>query len=201
MGVIHSKQYTSFSLGRGKSSTAASEVIFDITQGEEGVETPPSNDSTSRRSPPFFQKRLANKQMLKLYLIHPYHSSSFKICQSSPDSLKNAIERVKSVKSLWFLQSPLPNPQASPRVEANDRHKQAHPLSTCRKVQMETPESIRASLIPGEWVSCQTCQTRTFSFPSSKLKEVPDTVRWIINQEKSELNLLRCFRLWATNFT
>ena len=26
------------------------------------------------------------------------------------------------------------------------------PLSTCRKVQMETPESIRASLIPGKWV-------------------------------------------------
>ena len=56
------------------------------------------------------------------------------------------------------------------------------PVSTCRKVQMETPESIRASLIPGEWRSCQTCQTRTFSFPSSNLKEVPDTVLRVDNK-------------------
>ena len=108
--------------------------------------------------------------MLKQYVKHSYHSSSIKISQSSPDSLriqgpsniqlwpliqsllsKNTIERVENIKSLWFLQSPAPNPQASPRVEANDRHKQAHPLSTCRKVEVETPEPIRTSLIPGEW--------------------------------------------------
>ena len=47
---------------------------------------------------------------------------------------------------------------------------------------METPESIRASLIPGEWVLCQTCQTHTSSFPSSKLKEVPDTVLSVDNK-------------------
>ena len=41
--------------------------------------------------------------------------------------VKNTVERVENVKSLWFLQSPVPNPQASPRVEANDRHKQAQP--------------------------------------------------------------------------
>ena len=53
------------------------------------------------------------------------------------------------------------------------------PLSTCRKVQMETLESIRASLIPGEWVSCQK---HTFSSPSSKLEEVPDTVLRVDNK-------------------
>ena len=31
-------------------------------------------------------------------------------------SVKNTIERVENVKSLCFLQSPIPNPQASPRV-------------------------------------------------------------------------------------
>ena len=41
------------------------------------------------------------------------------------------------------LQLPVPSPQASPRVETNDSHKQAQHLSTCTKVQMETPESIR----------------------------------------------------------
>ena len=38
-------------------------------------------------------------------------------------------------------------------MEASHRPKQAQHFSTGRKVQMETPESIRTSLIPGEWVS------------------------------------------------
>ena len=49
----------------GNRAAEAPEVVFNLTQGEEGVETPPSNDSlkslpqsSSRRSPPFFQKRL-----------------------------------------------------------------------------------------------------------------------------------------------
>ena len=73
----------------GNQVVEAPEVVFDLTQGEEGVETPPSSDSlkslpqsTSRRSPPFFQMRLANKQMLKHYVKHSYHSSSIKISQS-----------------------------------------------------------------------------------------------------------------------
>ena len=48
---------------------------------------------------------------------------------------------MEDVKSL-VLQSPVPSPQASPRVEASERHKQAQYLSACRKVQMETAESI-----------------------------------------------------------
>ena len=31
-------------------------------------------------------------------------------------SVKNVIERVENVKALWFLQSPVPNPQASPKA-------------------------------------------------------------------------------------
>ena len=84
--------------------------------------------------------------MLKHYVKYSYHSSSFKISQSHlihsgpkahqdpalasypVSSVKNAIERVENVKSLWCLQSPVPNPQASPRVETNDRHKQVPPF-------------------------------------------------------------------------
>ena len=138
------------------------------------METPPSNDdslkslpqSTSRRLPPFFQKRLANKQMLRHYIKHSYHSSSIKICQSSPwfsqdprpikdpalascpvSSVKECNRKgVKCIISL-VLQSP-----ASPRVEASDINRLT-PLSTCRKVQMETSESIGDSLIPGECLS------------------------------------------------
>ena len=43
--------------------------------------------------------------------------------------------------------------QASPKVEASHRLKQAQHFLHIEKFKMETPESIRTSLIPGEWVS------------------------------------------------
>ena len=43
--------------------------------------------------------------------------------------------------------------QASPNVEACDRPKQTEHPPISRKFQIETSESIMASLIPGEWVS------------------------------------------------
>ena len=49
---------------------------------------------------------------------------------------KNAIERRENVKSLGFyLQSPVSSTQASPKVEASHRLKQAQHFSTRRKVQ------------------------------------------------------------------
>ena len=48
---------------------------------------------------------------------------------------KNTIERVENVKSLGFLQSPVPSTQASPKVEASYRPKQTQHFSTRRKVQ------------------------------------------------------------------
>ena len=47
---------------------------------------------------------------------------------------KNAIERVENVK-FRVLQSPVSSPQASPKVEASNRLKQAQRFSTGRKVQ------------------------------------------------------------------
>ena len=50
---------------------------------------------------------------------------------------------------------------------------------------METLESIRASLIPGEW---------EFSHPlPPKLKGVPDTVLTVDNNQKSELKPTQVF--------
>ena len=48
---------------------------------------------------------------------------------------KKAIERVENVKSLGNLQSPVPSTQASSKMEASHRLKQAQHFSTRRKVQ------------------------------------------------------------------
>ena len=124
-------------------------------------------------------KQKANRKMLKQRVKHYYRwlCSTFitkpKISQSSPDSLRmhgpskrsssGLLYPVSSVKERYrkggkckisrVLQSPVSGPQASPKVEASDRSKQAQHLPTSREVKMEIPESIRASLIPGEWVS------------------------------------------------
>ena len=50
-------------------------------------------------------------------------------------------------------------------MEASDRLKQAQHFSTRRKVQMETLESIRTSLIPGEWVSSIDLSDTYLHFP------------------------------------
>ena len=93
------------------------------------------------------------------------------------------------------LQLPVPSSQASPRVEASDSKNQAQFLSTCKKVQMEMPESIRASLIPRDWVASIDLSDPLHSHPHPpKLKEVPDTVLGVNNIRRSpNSNLLRCF--------
>ena len=50
----------------------------------------------------------------------------------------------------WVLQSLVSSSKTSSEMEAGQRPKQAKPLYKSRKIQMETPESIRASLIPGQ---------------------------------------------------
>ena len=68
-------------------------------------------------------------------------------------SVKERNRKGGKCKISQVLQSPVPSTQASPKVEASHRPKQAQHFSTRRKFKMETPESIRSSLIPGEWVS------------------------------------------------
>ena len=74
---------------------------------------------------------------------HLYPVSSVKECNRKGGKCK--ISRV--------LQSPVPSTQTSPKVEASHRLKQAQHFLHVEKFKMETPESIRTSLIPGEWVS------------------------------------------------
>ena len=102
MGAIPPKAVTNrFPQVGGNRTTEASEVIFDPIQMDEGMETPPPNDSlqaclmsTSTWSAPFFQKRLANKQMFRQHVKHYHqwlHSSihlKTKFSQSSPDSIR-----------------------------------------------------------------------------------------------------------------
>ena len=85
---------------------------------------------------------------------HPFFSKT-KIGQSSPDSIRlqgpsqrtssDLLHPVSSVKECnrkggkckisQVLQSPVSSPQASPKVEASNRLKQAQHFSTCSKVQ------------------------------------------------------------------
>ena len=66
---------------------------------------------------------------------------------------KNAIERVENVKSLGFCSRlflvPKPHQRWRPVIDLSRLNTFLH----VEKFKMETPESIRTSLIPGEWVS------------------------------------------------
>ena len=114
-----------------------------------------------RGLPPFFQKRLAHKQMFKQSVKHyrQWLRSSIhlktKFSQSPTDSIRlqgpskrtssdllypvaSVIERNREggkCKISRVLQSPVSCTQASPKVEASNRPKQAQHLPTCRKVQ------------------------------------------------------------------
>ena len=66
---------------------------------------------------------------------------------------KNAIERVENVKSLGFYSRlflvPKPHQRWRPVIDLS----RLNTFLLVERFKMETPESIRASLIPGEWVS------------------------------------------------
>ena len=66
---------------------------------------------------------------------------------------KNTIERVENVKSLGFYSRlflvPKPHQRWRPAIDLSRLNTFLH----VEKFKMETPESIRTSLIPGEWVS------------------------------------------------
>ena len=63
------------------------------------------------------------------------------------------MERVENVKSLWFYSRlflvPKPHQRWRPVIDTSRLNTFLH----VEKFKMETPESIRTSLVPGEWVS------------------------------------------------
>ena len=111
----------------------------------------------------------------------------FKISQSSPDSLriqgpsrsssgllhpvsavKNAIEKVENVKSLRFYSHLFlvhkPHQRWRPVIDLG----RLNTFLLVERFKMETSETIRASLIPGEWVSSIDLSVATFTSPSTK---------------------------------
>ena len=197
----------SFSSGRGKPNFRGSRGHFWPHNRGRGRGNPSSqwllqslSQSTSRRSPPFFQKRLANKQMFSKRVKH-YHqwlltaiSFKAKFGQIPSDSVRvqgpskrpssGHLYPVSSVKECnrkggkrkisRVLQSPVPSTQASPKVEASHRPKQAQHFSTRRKVQngnsrvhQDLPDSRGVGIV-GRSVG----RLPTHPHPS-KLKEIP----------------------------
>ena len=158
----------SFCSGRGKPNFRGSRGRFRPHNRGRGHGNPSSQwllqsltQSTSRRSPPFFQERLANEQMFSKRVKH-YHQwlriaipfkAKFGQIPSDPvrvqgpskrpspgllypvSSVKECNQKCGKCKISRVLQSPVPSTQASPKVEASHRPKQAQHFSTCRKVQ------------------------------------------------------------------
>ena len=175
-----------FSSGRGKPKFRGSRGSFRPHNRGRGRGNPSPQwllqsfpQSTSRRSPLFFQKRLANKQMFIKRVKH-YHqwlctaihfktksgqipSDSVRIQGPSKrpssghlypvSSVKERNQKVENVKSLGFYSRlflvPKPHQRWRPVIDLSRLNTFLH----VEKFKMETPESIRTSLIPGEWVS------------------------------------------------
>ena len=81
---------------------------------------------------------------------------------------KNAIERVENVKSLGFYSCLFLVPKPHQRWRSVIDLSRLNTFLHVVKFKMETPESIRTSLIPGEWVSLIDYQTLTFTSPSTQ---------------------------------
>ena len=185
-GAIPLKAVTNRFLRVGGNQTQeASGVIFVPTQANEGMETPPPNDSfQASLSPPvggclhsFRRDWLTNKcsnnvlNIITNGYILPFISkpnlvraplirSGYKTLQkqlaltSCIQSLlsKNAIKRVENVKSLRFYSRlflvPKPHQRWRPVIDLS----RLNTFLLVERFKMETPESIRASLI--QWNGC-----------------------------------------------
>ena len=176
MGAIPLKTVTSRFPEENQTSEAPG-VVFDPTTGEEGVETPLPNDSSKASlSPPVggclrsfrrdWQTNKCSSNVLNVITngyVLPFLSKPnlirFSLILSEYKTLpkdqvladciqsllsKNAIERVENVKSLGFYSRLFLVPKP---------HQRLNTFLHVEKFKMETPESIRTSLVPGEWVS------------------------------------------------
>ena len=187
MGAIPPKAVTNrFPQVGGNQTSEAPGAVFDPITGDEGMETPPPNDSfQASLSPPlggrlhsFRRDWLTNKcsdnvlNIITNGYVLPFTSrpnlvrapliqSGYKAPQKELalttyiQSLlsKNRIERVENVKSLGFYSClffvPKPHQRWRPVIDLS----RLNTFLLVERFKMETPESIRASLIPGEWVS------------------------------------------------
>ena len=92
---------------------------------------------------------------------------------------KNAIERVENVKSLGFYSRLFLVPKPHQRWRSVIDLSRLNTFLHVERFKMETPESIKTSLIPGEWVSSIDLSDAYLHIPihpsihPSKLKEIP----------------------------
>ena len=152
--------------------------------GDEGVKTPPPNDSLKASlSPPvgrlcsfrrIWQTNKCSSNVLNIITngyVLPFLSKPslvrFPLILSKYKALKRPssghLYPVSSVKECnrkggkckisRVLQSPVSSTQASPRWRPVIDLNRLNTFLHVEKFKMETPESIRTSLIPGEWVS------------------------------------------------
>ena len=130
------------------------------------MKTLPPNDSssltqsTSRRSPPFFQIRLATNPVIlfkssqtpdPVRIQGPSKTKSWPLYPVS--SLKERNRKGGKCKISRVLQSPVPSTKPHLRWRPVIDLNRLNTFLYVEKFNMETPESIRTSLIPGQWVS------------------------------------------------
>ena len=292
MGAILPKAVTSrFPLAGENQTSEAPGVAFDPTIGEGGVETPLPNDSSkASNSPPVggrlhsfrrdWQANNCSSNVLNIIIINGYvlpflsrpNLVRFPLIISEYKALQKD-QNVYNVKSLGFYSRlflvPKPHQRWRPVIDLRRLNTFLH----IEKFKMETPESIRTSMIPGEWESsidlsdaylhipihpnsrkylrfCHRSQVFQFtSLPfglatapqvftmivkevklmalsrglrlhqylddwlirsqsqeealvnTQAVVDLTQSLGWIINQEKSELNPTKCFHSWATSTT
>ena len=169
-------------------------VIFDPTLGGEGMETPPPNNSSKASlSPPVggclrsfrrdWQTNKCSNNVITNGNVLPFVSKpklgykaqnagykalqqeqSLAICVQSLLS-KNAIERVENVKSLGFYSCLFLVPKPHKRWRPVTDLSRLNTFLLVEKFKMETPESIRTSLIRGKWVSSIDLSDTHFHIP------------------------------------
>ena len=145
MGAIPHKAVTSrFPQVRGNQTSEAPGVVFDPTQGDEGMETPPPNDSfQASLSPPvggrlrsFRRDWLTNKcsdNVLNIitngyilpFISNPNLVRAQSLISQYPVSIQSLLSKNNrnggKCKISRVLQSPVSCTQASPKVEASNR--------------------------------------------------------------------------------
>ena len=161
----HKAVTTRFPQLGGNRTSDASRVVFDPTLGGEGEETPPPNDSSIASLSPLVGGLLRSfrrdwqtikcSDVLNIitngYVLpflskpnlvsFPLSLSEYKARQRPSSGHLDPVSSVKERNRKGVSSN-----QALPKVEASHRPKQA-------QFKMETPESVRTSLTPGEWVS------------------------------------------------
>ena len=105
-------------------------------------------------------------------------------------SVKEHNRKGGKCKIFGVLQSPVSSPQASPKVEASNRLKQDHHFSSHRYFKIETPESTRTFLVPGEWVSSINLSDAYLHIPIH-----PNSRKYLIAKEVKLIALSRALRL------